>query len=184
MGNQQLECETLYNLGVLHGTQRDFDAARVQLEAALLLVRDLGYAMLECAVVGSLGMVCADQGRLDEASHYLDAALAMARELGERRREGIFQSDLGTVRARQAQFDVARACLDASEVLFNAISDRWDLCLLLCNRAEAEHISGAAGAARVALAAADAIAAELAAGPNSELGRELARIRVLLGHEQ
>jgi class 3 adenylate cyclase/predicted ATPase/Tfp pilus assembly protein PilF len=180
VGNQQLECETLYNLGVLHRTQRDFDAALVQLEAALLLVRDLGYAMLECAVVGSLGMVCADQGRLDEASHYLDAALAMARELGERRREGIFQSDLGIVRARQAQFDAARSWLAASEVLFNAISDRWDLGLVQCRRAETEHLAGVPEAARAALGEAAVIAAEVGAGPHSELGLAIARVRDLL----
>ena len=180
VGNQQLECETLYNLGVLHRTQRDFDEALVQLEAALLLVRDLGYAMLECAVVGSLGMVCADQGRLDEASHYLDAALAMARELGERRREGIFQSDLGTVRARQAQFDAARSCLAASEVLFNAISDRWDLGIVYCRRAETEHLAGVPEAARAALSEAAVIAAEVGAGPHSELALAIARVRNLL----
>jgi predicted ATPase/Tfp pilus assembly protein PilF len=184
VGNRRLECDTLSNLSLLHARQRDFDEALVLLEAALLLARDLGYARQECGVLGNLGRVCTGQGRLEEASNYLEAALAMARELDDRRQEGLLLNDLGLLRARQGKFDQTRVCLDASEVLFNAISDRWDLCLLLCNRAEVEYLAGVASAARVALAAADAIAAELAAGPNSELGLALARIRVLLGQEQ
>jgi len=180
-GNRRLECDTLGNLGLLQTKRREFDEALVLLEAALTLARDLGYAGQECAALGNLGMVRSGQGRLEEAGNYLEAALAMARELDDRRMEGLFLNDLGLLSARQGKFDRARVCLDGSEVLFNAISDRWDLCLLLCNRAEAEHLAGDVDAARVALGTADAIAAELMVGPNSELGLALARIRDILG---
>jgi tetratricopeptide (TPR) repeat protein len=181
VGNRELECSTLYNLGVLHGTQREFDEALVVLEAALLLARDLGDASQECAVLGYLGMVCASQGRLEEGSNHLEAALVMARELGDRRKEGLSLNDLGLLRARRAQFDQARDCLDASEAMFNAVSDRWGLGLVLCNRAETEHLAGVTGAASAALGAADAIVTEIGAGPNSELGLALTRARNLLG---
>ena len=47
--------------------------------------------------------------------------------------------------------------------------------ILLCNRAETEHLAGFADAARAALAAAAVIAGEVGAGADSELGLALAR---------
>jgi len=52
--------------------------------------------------------------------------------------------------------------------------------ILLCARAETEHLAGAADAATNALGAADVIASEVRAGPDSELGLALARVRDLL----
>jgi hypothetical protein len=56
--------------------------------------------------------------------------------------------------------------------------------ILLCSRVETEHLAGVANAARAALGAADTIATEVRAGPDSELGLALARVRDLLGYEQ
>jgi hypothetical protein len=53
--------------------------------------------------------------------------------------------------------------------------------ILLCSRVETEHLAGVPDAARSALTAADAIAAEVGAGPESELGLALARVRDLIG---
>ena len=91
---------------------------------------------------------------------------------------------LGPLHARQANFEEARRCLDAGEPLLHAVSDRMSLGILLCSRAESEHLAGCPHAARAALEAADAITAAVGAGPDSELGHALARVRDLLGHEQ
>jgi len=82
--------------------------------------------------------------------------------------------------ARQANFVDARHCLDSGEALLRAVSDRTSLGILLCSRAETEHLSGDPCAATTALGAADAIATEVRAGPDSELGLALARVRNLL----
>ena len=54
--------------------------------------------------------------------------------------------------------------------------------ILLCGRAETEHLAGLPDAARSPRAA-DIIATEVRAGPDSELGLALARVRDLLGRE-
>jgi tetratricopeptide (TPR) repeat protein len=129
-------------------------------------------------------MACDSLTQFDEARDHLEAALAIARAIGERRREGQFLSYLGLLHAHRAKFDDARHCLDAGEALLQAVSDRMSLGILLCGRAETEHLAGVPNAARAALRAADIIATEVRAGPDSELGLALARVRDLLGHEQ
>ena len=151
---------------------------------ALAVARDLGHAQLESAVQCNLGMVYDSLSRFDEALDRFNAALAIARELGDRRSEGQFLSCLGLLHAHQADFDEARQCLDASEALLRAVSDQISLGILLCSRAETEHLAGVPDAATTALAAAGVIAAEVGAGPNSELGLALARVRNLLDQAQ
>ena len=183
IANRQLEGNVRCNLGLLHQVQGRFAEALEQLEAALAVARDLGHARLECIVLCNLGMVYDGLARFDEARDHFEAALAVARELGDRRSEGQFLSYLALLHARQANFDEARRCLDSSETLLRAVSDRTSLGILLCSRAETEHLAACPDAAKDALAAADVIAAEVEAGPDSELGLALARVRGLVGHE-
>jgi len=64
------------------------------------------------------------------------------------------------------------------------VGDRLSLGVQLCNRAETEHLAGVPDAASVALVEAGAIAAEVGAGPDSELGLALARVRKQLPRKQ
>jgi predicted ATPase/class 3 adenylate cyclase/Tfp pilus assembly protein PilF len=183
VGDRRLEGNMLCNLGLLHQTQGRFADALDQLEAGLAVARDMGDAHLECVVLCNLGMVYDSLARFGEAQDHFESALAIARELGHRRREGQFLSYLGLLHAHQAKFDEARHCLDAGEVMLHAVSDRMSLGLLLCSRAETEHLAGVPDVARAALEAADVIATEVGAGPDSELGLALARARNLLADE-
>ena len=184
VGNRRLEGNTLCNLGLLHHVQRRFTEALDPLEAALAMARDMGNAHLECVVLCNLGMAHDSLARFDEARLHFEAALAIARELKLQREEGEFLSYLGLLHAHQARFDEARQCLEASEALLHAVSDRVSLGIMLCNRAETEHLADVPHAARSALEAADVIANEVGAGPDSELRLAIARVRNLLGHQQ
>jgi len=184
IGNRQLEGNIRCNLGQLYQVQGKFAEAFEQLEAALPVSRDLGHARLECIVLCNLGMVYDGLARFDEARDHFEAALVIARESGDRHREGQFLSYLGLLHARQARFDEARLCLDSSEALLRAVSDPTSLGILLCSRAETEHLARAPNDARAALAAAHVIAVEVDAGPHSELGVALTRVRGLLDHEE
>lgn len=182
VGNRRLEGNTLCNLGLLHQIQGRFGEALDQLEVALAVAQDMGNAHLECIVLCNLGMACDSLARFDEAGDHFGAALAIARATGDRRREGQFLSYVGLLHARQANFDEARRCLDSSEALLRAVSDRKSLGILLCGRAETQHLAGVSNDAKAALAEANVIAAEVGAGPDSELGLALARVRNLLCH--
>ena len=184
VGNRRLEGNTLCNLGLLYQVQGQFGDALEQLEPALAVARDLGNAQLECIVLCNLGMVYDSLARFDEACDHFEAALAIARAMGDRRREGQFLSYVGLLHAHRAKFDDARHCLNTGEALLQAASDRMSLGILFCGRAETEHLAGVPGAAKAALRAADIVATEVRAGPDSELGLALARVRDLLRHEQ
>ena len=64
--------------------------------------------------------------------------------------------------------------------MLRGVSDQFGLGVLLTSRAEAHHLAGDAVAATASLAAAAAIAAEVGAGPTSEVGRALARVNTLI----
>ncbi len=179
-GNRRSEGILLSNLGFLNLLQGRLEEALAQLDAALGVARDLGYVQLECDALGNLGTLYERMGRIDEALIYIKAALVIARDMGDRRWEGRFLSRLGLLHARQSDFAEARHHLNAGEALLRAVPDRLSLGILLCSRAEAEHLAGMANDANVALAEADAIAAEVEAGADSELGLALARVRRLV----
>jgi tetratricopeptide (TPR) repeat protein len=117
---------------------------------------------------------------MDEARAHLDAALAIARDIGDRQSEGIALGNLGSLHARQHQFDEARSALTAGEALLRGVRARAELVSLLCSRAEAEHLAGDRPAALAASAEAERLAVELGAGPGSEAGRAIAKVRALL----
>jgi predicted ATPase/class 3 adenylate cyclase/Tfp pilus assembly protein PilF len=182
IGNRQLESNIRCNLGQLHQVRGNSAEALEQLQAALAVARDLGDARVEGIALCNLGMVYDGLARFEEARDHFEAALVIARESGDRHREGQFLSYLGLLHARQANFVDARHCLDSGEALLRAVSDRMSLGILLCSRAETEHLAGVPNDAMAALAEANVIAAEVGAGADSELGLALARVRNLLCH--
>jgi tetratricopeptide (TPR) repeat protein len=184
VGNRRLEANTLCNLGLLHQVQGRYGEALEQLGAALTVSRELGNARAECIVLCNLGMAYDSLARFDEAGDHFEAALAIARAMGDRRREGQFLSYVGLLHAHRGKFDDARHCLDASEALLQAVSDQMSLGILHCARAETEHLAGVPDVAGAALGAADIVAAAVRAGPESELGLALTRVRRLLERER
>ena len=180
VGDRRWEGNTLSNLGMLHFMQGRSTEATDPLEAALTLARQLGHRRLECYGYGNLGMVHEDLGRRAEALEHYEKAVTLARELGDRRVEGQFLSYLGMLHAREQRFDEARDCLDEGETLLTLVSDTLSLGILLCNRAETEHLAGDEAAAAAAYEAAKRQAAGVSAGPESELGRSMRRVADLL----
>ncbi|TMG74819.1 MAG: tetratricopeptide repeat protein, partial [Betaproteobacteria bacterium] len=179
LGDRTFEGSALCNLGFLHQLLGRMEEAGKELEAALIVVREIGHVRTECVVLCNQGIVYDSLGRPAEARTRYEAALAVARDLGDRRSEGQVLGYLGLLHARQARFDEARTCLDTGEALLRVISDRLSLGVLLCGRAEAEHLAGDLDAAKNALAEAESLATATGAGPDSELGLALARVRDL-----
>jgi len=179
LGDRTFEGSALCNLGFLHQLLGRMEEASKELEAALVVVREIGHVRVECVVLCNQGIVYDSLGRPAEARTRYEAALAVARELGDRRSEGQVLGYLGLLHARQARFDEARTCLDTGEALLRAMSDRLSLGVLLCGRAEAEYLAGDLDAAKDALAEAESLATATGAGPDSELGLALARVRDL-----
>lgn len=179
-GHRVLESSTLCNLGLLYILLDRLEEADRALRSALVAARELGHVRLEGVVLCNLGIVTERLGAGSEAQARFEAALGIAQALGDRRYEGQFLGYLGLLQARQGQSAEARRCFESGEALLRTAADTYALGVLLASRAEAEHLAGEASAATASLAAAAVIAAEVGAGPASELGLALERVRKLL----
>jgi hypothetical protein len=109
-----------------------------------------------------------------------ETALSLARELSDRRSEGLFLGYLGQTLARQGAFDEARSSLAQGEVFLQEVADRFSLGLVMCHRAEVEHLAGEHDAAAQALQAARVIAGEVGGAGGSELAQALAVVQRLV----
>ena len=182
LGDRQWEANTRCNLGLLHHSEQRYGEARVELQAVLVTAQDLGYLRLQAIVHCNLGLVEEATGQADQARQCHEAALALARQVGDRRSEGQFLGYLGALQARTGRFDAARSDLQAGEDLLRAAADRLSLGILLCARAEAEHLAGQPAAGERAWAEAQALAAELGpVEPAAEFGIALRRTARLYG---
>jgi predicted ATPase/class 3 adenylate cyclase/Tfp pilus assembly protein PilF len=179
-GSLRLASNTQCNLGMLLHLLGRPAQAQSHLEAALSAARTLGHAQTECTVLCNLGIVFESLGRPDQAQAHLEAALSLARRLGDARSQGQFLGYLGLLHARQSRHQEALRNVDAGQALLEAVSDRIGLGVLLCSRAEAAHLAGHTDAALAAFNEAEAIGAEVGAGPDSEIGLSLTRVHALI----
>lgn len=180
IGHRQLEGTTLCNLAMLQILQGRHDEAETASKAALVLARELGYLRLEGTVLCNLAIALERLARPAEALAQFEAALRIARALGDPRSEGEFLGYLGLLQARQGQHADARRSLDCGEALLRASPDLVALGVLMSSRAEAHHLAGERAAAADSLAAAASLAAQLGAGPASEIKLAIARVTALI----
>ena len=179
-GNRRIEGNTLCNLGMSYFADGRLDEAHAVSHAALVLARELGAVLLECVVRCNLGIVLAHMARPDEALAQFEAAVQMAHVLNEPRYEGQILGHLGLLHARQGRHEDAQQSLDSGEALLRSVSDRLGLGVHLTSLAEACQLAGDTTSARASLDAATIIAAEVGAGPTSEIGLALTRVRALI----
>ena len=181
MGDRMWEGNALCNLGALHHAQGRLDESVAESEAALdCPARAIGHIRLECIVRCNLGLVCFSRRSWVAARMHHEAALTLARELKDRRSEGLFLGYLGQALARIGRFDEARASLAQGEVLLKEVADRFSLGLVMCHRAEVEHLAGEHDAAAHALQSARVIAGEVGGSVGSELAQALALVQRLV----
>ncbi len=155
------------------------DDALPHLESALALARSLGHARLAATVLCTLGLLNEAAGRVDAALSLHESAVATAHRHGDRRMEALFRAYWGRLLARQGRIDAARACLDGGDAALAGTDDALTRGLLQCAHAETEHRAADFTSAHDWLMRASTSHADSEAGPNSELARELARLRAL-----
>ena len=178
-GDLKFQGNALSNLGLLEQIQGEPVRAQEQLDAALELARATGHRRLQCIVLCNLGIVHDEQGDTDTARERYEEALQLARNLEDQLAEGQVLGYLGLLHARQGRARDARDCLAAGEALLLRGGDPHTIGVLLCARVEAEHLAGDASAAHATLERARALARDVDAGEQSDLGRALARVSKL-----
>jgi tetratricopeptide (TPR) repeat protein len=180
IGDRVAEGEVLTNLGCLCQEQGRMKEAQAHFETALSMHRAVGNRRYEGYVLGDLGRLHLEQGNWTASRDCLDQALHINREIGDKRIEGSELRSLGDLFIQQGRIDEARAALAAGEAVLRQVGDKFYLGYVLCSRAEVERLTGDFFAARVSLRGAESLAAETLAGPDSELGRKIAKLRQAL----
>jgi eukaryotic-like serine/threonine-protein kinase len=174
VGNLDHEGFALCNLGNALHEQGLLSEARSYYEQALAVVRAAGDRRFEGLTLNNLGVLAADDGRVEQAWRLYEQALAIAREADVRRHEGFVLSDLGILERRAGDLDEAERRLVDAEALFRAVGDRVYVGLCLCERGHVEVARGRSAAD--SLDEARRLMAELRTGPDSRLGRAVARL--------
>jgi predicted ATPase/class 3 adenylate cyclase/Tfp pilus assembly protein PilF len=178
VGSRRLEGTVLGNLGLLHFEQGELDEARRQDEAALVIHRMVGNRRDEGIVLGNLGEVHFAQQSWMHAHECYQAAIAISREVGYARTEGGVLGSLGELLASQGRVKEAHDAICEGEALLRKVGDQLGLGKLLCARARVELANGKEDAARAAFTEAEALATATGAGPRSELGAAISKLRM------
>jgi tetratricopeptide (TPR) repeat protein len=105
----------LYWSGVLLDDARRSDDARVRLESALALQRDLGDDRAVARTLNSLGVVARSQGQLEQATELLTESLERKRRIGDESGIAVTLSNLGVVATDRG--DLGRAAELLTEAL-------------------------------------------------------------------
>ncbi len=180
IGSRASEGFALTALGELSAELGATEDARTRFEPALAIQRELGDRRVEGIIVGNLARLHELSGEPEEARAHYESALAIHREAGDRHYEGAALTSLARLLLARGSYPEARDALAAAEPILRGIGARNELGRMLCMRAELEHAQGNADAAHTTFKEAAALAAELAAKPDTELGRALARARGVL----
>ncbi|MGH7724653.1 MAG: tetratricopeptide repeat protein [Candidatus Eiseniibacteriota bacterium] len=175
-GDRRAQGVALGQVGNVRVDQGRIEEGRQHCEAALAIFRDVGARRFEATYLSSLGNIALLTGRLEEGRPLLEAALAIHREIGDLRGEGIALGTIGDLLHRQGRNDEARDALTRAEEILREIDTPAEVANVLCTRVFLELRNGDPTAARATLDEARAIAVQVGAGPDSELGQKLVQI--------
>jgi tetratricopeptide (TPR) repeat protein len=180
VGDRRAEGIVLSNLGRLDSDRGLLQDAREHYELALAIAREVGSHRDEGHVLANLGSLHRDQGRIEQALAHYDQALARHREVGDRDSEGSILGNLAELLIQQRRESEARQALGKAEALLQQVGNAFELAKIVCIKGRVEALAGATDLALAALAEAEAVAATISAGPDSELGRKIAQLREAL----
>ncbi|MBI2569921.1 MAG: tetratricopeptide repeat protein [Candidatus Schekmanbacteria bacterium] len=177
IGNRKAEANTLGELGALHRLHGRMAEADELWERALARFREIGDRRGEANGLFALGGLHCEQGRMAEGRTLFEQSLALHREVGNRRYEGHCLVDLAGYWYRLACGDLslAQELTAHGETILREVGARIDRTRVLCQRG---HLELAAGRpAQALLDASSELAAAGDAGPESDVGRFVARLR-------
>ncbi len=180
VGHRRVEGMLLDDLGNVALLKRSIDEARVHYSAALAIAREVRSRRDEAFVLGHLGSLSVERGQIGEARAYLEESLAIHRSIDDRGSVGGTLGSLAELLLREGQVDEARQALQEGELLLTEAGEPMELAKLSCIRGQLALATADRDAATCALAQAQAAAVVLEVGPESELGRDVARLRAAL----
>jgi len=171
----------LGNLANFDELRGDLAKAREQHIAALTIERETGARQQQCVSHINLAMLDHALGTLGEAREHYERALAICRESGNPRLEGVALGGLAALLLDLGELAAARAAQQQASLFLRHVNDTFELARLTCVRGLIEAAEGDVEQARRTLLEAQAAADEVGAGPRSEVGRAIERLRAVVG---
>jgi tetratricopeptide (TPR) repeat protein len=181
IGDRQLEGVVLGDLGNVCQQQQKLDEAIVHYTLALEIHRAYGDERFEGDFLGNMAEALFDLGRLAESKQAFESAISICDATDNRTSAGSFRGCLALLLAKQGHFDDAQALVDKGEP--QLASHPHNHGKFLCKKGQVQLLKGEREEAGSSLTQAQAIAAELEVGEDSEMAREIAALVAVLEKE-
>jgi predicted ATPase len=162
VGHVEGEAAMCYELAVLELFHRRHRSSRARFDEGLALATAAGARPLAAALVSGRAILLQEMGELDEAIAQHAVAVQEFRDLGNPHREGSALYYLATAYLERGELAQGRALLDQATAAVGAVGAARYLALVGGARAAALALDGLPAEAEVALAEADAAAAQCA----------------------
>ena len=178
IGYKHTEGINLGNLGNLHRAQGQYERAIEFYTHALDIAREIGDKFNVGIHLGNLGDALFSLERLDEAESPFRQAILICDETVPGA-AGAFRGSLAWLLAQQDQFEEARSMLETGEAQVESYPEEH--AKFLAKKGQVCHLAGDADGAWASLEQAQALAAELKVGDDSDVGRAIRELEAVLG---
>ena len=177
IGDKGGEGRHLGNLGNVYLELGQYEEALKYIQQALRIAREVGNKIVEGINLGNLGDIFLILNRLEESKTHLLQAIDICDE-STPFAGGSFRGSLALLYARQGNIEEAKRVLAVGEPLVAVYALEYGK--FLCNKAKVYHLGKRRKEAEKALEHAKAIATEINATEDSELGEAIAETKVFL----
>jgi tetratricopeptide (TPR) repeat protein/serine/threonine protein kinase len=178
VGDQQSTGSHLGNIGLAHYVQGEHERAIGHYEQAIDMFRAMGAKRSEGINCGNLGDALFTLERMDEAETAYRTAIEILSETFQVG-AGVFHGSLAWLIARKGQNEEAQEQLKKGEALVEPHPEEY--AKFLAKKGHVCHLAGDADGARASLEQAQALAAELNVGVDSEVTQAIRDLKAVLG---
>jgi len=177
IGDKANEGIVLGNLGNVFKTRGRLDKAIEHYHLAVSIQKEIGHKRNEGIFRGNLGDVLYELGRHEESQKALQEAISLCMDTFPLA-AGAFRGSLALLLAERGQWEEAEVLLQSGEPQVEPNAEEHGK--FLCKKGRIQLLGGHPGAARDLLVQAQATAADLNLGENSELVLTIAELERLL----
>jgi tetratricopeptide (TPR) repeat protein len=178
MGNKRSEGIHLGSLGIVYRIQGQYERAIEFCTQALDIAREIGNKLGEGINLGNLGDALFSLERLDEAESVWRKAILICEQTAPAA-AGAFRGSLAWLLAQQDQIVEAQSLLETGEAQVESYPEEH--AKFLAKKGQVCHLAGDADGARASLEQAQALAAELTVGDESDVGQAIRELEAVLG---
>lgn len=178
IGDKRSQGINLGKLGNVYYSQGQYERAIELYTQALDIAREIGDKLSEGIHLGNLGDALFSLERLDEAESPFRQAILICDETVPGA-AGAFRGSLAWLLAQQDQIEEARSMLETGEAQVESMPEEH--AKFLAKKGQVQHLLGDADGARASLEQAQALAADLKVGDETQVAQAIRELEAVLG---